>query len=477
MQETVLWKNPPQSPESYQTQWQTLKEKTPDLVKMLDVIKAPKGTALIFSHDDPDGITSGLIFKRMLEKKGWKTEFRLPQGFVLSPDQLDQALKAVPDCSAVFLLDKGTLDNYSPFGKKIPFYIVDHHPTPKAPTDCLIFNPALEKYVQCSTSILAHGVSSLAGTRDAYDDFLALLGLKGDWAIEPVSGFIADFVKPFFVEFGKEFKNLFTLVQERPTMFDAAQRDHTCLLSRIAEFVHAVGGGGFSYFYHDRDPMLKNVDHAHCIATALEKLAGDIGKIQKTASLNDFTALLPEPQKGQLNNIFGFFLEDWKTAERLLDSSTRAITLGGTGIYLFVGGKVPLLPMIGSIKLFDLKKAGGDELAQIIMVSAVSPDYTHISVRATGGKVHSGKFCGGMQNSFHADYPELKSCVSGGGHPVAAECTIRTDKIPFLTVLNRVTGRLQEMRELDAKCRESKDDASLKRALELGLEYLNEKGS
>lgn len=473
MQETVLMTTPMDKVESYEKQWSQLKENSPGLTKILETIEKPEGMALVFSHDDPDGITSGLIFKRMLEKRGWKTDFRMPPGFLLSPVQLDEAVKANPGAKAVFILDKGTLDNYSEFGKKLPVYIVDHHPSPKAPTDCVYFNPALEKYTQCSTSVLAHGVSYLAGTRDAFDDFLALLGLKGDWAIEPVSGFLADFVKPFFVEFGKEFKNLFTLLKERPTMFDASQRENTCLLSRISEYVHGTGGGGFQYFYNDRDPMLKDVDHPRCIGLALEKLGDKIDAIKAVTSLDGFVALLDPSEKPALEKIWEFFLDDWEMAGNLLDSSTRAVTLGDTGIYLFVGGKVPLLPMIGSIKLFDLKDQGKDNLAQIIMVSAVSPDYTHISVRGTGDKVHSGKFCGEMQNFFHESYPELKGNVSGGGHPRAAECTVRTPAIPFLKVLESVTKRLWEMSEVDRKWKEGPAEALRMRAQELGLEYIS----
>jgi len=474
MQETILLQSPPKDVESYSTQFEALKKKHPGLEEIADVVQKPDGTAIIFSHDDPDGITSGLIFKRMLEKKGWKTVFKMPAGFALSPAQFEETLQETPQVKAVFILDKGTLENYTEFGKKVPVYIVDHHPTPKSPANCVMFNPSIERYTWCSTSILAHGISTLVGASDSFDDFLCLLGLKGDWAIEPVKGILADFAKPFFIEYGQKFKNLLSIIQERPTMFDAEQRDHTCLLSRITEFVHGTGGGGFQYFYNDRDPLLKDIDHPACIASALEKIASKPDLLLQITSLESFIRLIPEAEREKLSKIFLFFLEDWEKASKLLDSSAKVLKLGTTSIYLFVGGKVPLLPMIGSIKLFDLKKAGNDELAQIIMVSSVSPDYTHVSVRGTGDKVHSGKFCNQLQNYMQGRYPQFRDLISGGGHPKAAECVVRTGEVPFIDVLSYVVSQLSEMKEIDQKCRDPEGVKNNKsRAFELGLEYID----
>ncbi len=478
MEEAVILKNIPSNVEDYQAQWQTMRSADAGLANIVEAVAKPEGTALIFSHDDPDGITSGLIFKRMLQKKGWKAELRMPAGFMLQPQQWEDALRDVPGVKAVFILDKGTLVPYSEFGKKLPVYIVDHHPTPKAPTDCVLFNPSLEKYTPCSTSLLAHGIATLSGTRDQFDDFLCLMGLKGDWAVEPVSGVLVDFAKPFFVTYGMAFKNMLTLLRERPTMFDASQREHTCLLSRITEFVHATGGGGFQYFYNDREPSLKTVDHPALIARALEAVAPQVGALTKISTLQSFVQMIPTEFKQPLDKIFRYFLQDWDSADKLLNSSVKALKLEHTGIYLFVGGKVPLLPMIGSIKLFDLKQMAGDKDAQIIMVSSVSPDYTHVSVRGTGDRVHSGKICGSLQDALQAKYAKYKDKISGGGHPRAAECTVRTTDVTFFNVLSQLMAHLNEMSEIDQKYTEGKPNKGLaKRAKELGLEYLAAAGN
>lgn len=472
MQEAVILQQQFKDVEGYQAQWNRLKEGSSGLQEILQVIEKPS-VALIFSHDDPDGITSGLIFRRTLEKKGWKVTHKLPEGFMLQPEQLEQARRECPDATTIFMLDKGTLAPYDKYAADLPVYIVDHHPAPALPGKCVYFNPSVPAYTWCSTSILTHGIATLAGTRDDYDDFLCLMGLKGDWAIEPVIGMLSDFAKPFFVEYAQKFKNLLTLVKERPTQFDAEQREYTSLLSRVTEFVHATGGGGFSYFYNDREESLKDVNHAECITTALAAIADQASQLSKITSLDEFVNLLPQPQKGLLVKIFDYFLQDWESASSMLNSSTRALKLGETAIYLFVGPKVPLLPMIGSIKLFDLRQKAGDKLAQIIMVSSVSHDYTHVSVRGSGDRVHSGKICGELQDSLQVRYADYKDKISGGGHPKAAECTVKTDKVNFMNVLSRVTEVLGEMQALDQQARTGQLDATQKaRADKLGLEYL-----
>ena len=314
----------------------------------------------------------------------------------------------------------------------------------------------------------------MAGTREEFDDLLALIGLKGDWAIEPVSGACADFVRPFFKKYALDnFKNLFTFVKERPTMFDASQRDGTCVISLISEVIHGCGGGGFSYFYNDREPALKDVLHPDLCAKALEEISGKVDEIKKVRSVKDFISLIPEKEQTLLKKIWNYFLEDWEKASSMLDSSARILKLEDTSIYLFVGPKVPLLPMIGSIKLFDLKAAGKDKLAQIIMVSAVSDSYTHVSVRATGNRVHSGMICNELQDTLRERYPESKQFISGGGHPVAAECTVKTDKVTFLNVLTRVTEVLNEMSSIDKLYTNgSLNETQKAKAKQLGLDYI-----
>lgn len=458
---------------SYQDQWESLRSKHPSLETLLNLINSKKGHALIFGHDDADGVTSGLIFKRMLEKKGWQASVLFPERFTLSQEQMDQALRQHAKADAVFIVDKGTLPEYSAFGKQMPLYIVDHHPCSSPPTDCVYFNPALEKYLPCSASILCHGIATLAGTRDEFDDFLSLVGMKADWVIEPVTGILPDFAKPFCSEYGSKFKNLLEITSDKPTIYEVEQREKTCLLNRISEFVQATTGSGFQYFYHDRDASLKNVNHQHCTADALEKMAPRIEQIKKIGKFDEFLRMLPEPEGSVLKKIFSFFIEDWENAENLLDSTAKIARFADTAVYFFTGGKVPLLPMVGSVKLLQLKQNAGDKFAMILMVSSVSPSYTHVSVRATGDQVHSGKFCNQLALRLQKKFPQWEKQISGGGHPRAAECTAHTPDVSFSDVLIEILSQINEMKVLDKKLSSSKpSESEQKTAKELGLDYL-----
>ena len=459
--------------EDHAAQWAKLKETDIDLQKILARIEKP-GKALIFSHDDPDGITSGLIFKRMLIKKGWKVKHFMPEGFKLQPEQFEKALAEFPEAECVFMLDKGTSSADDFISDKLPGYIIDHHPGVTPPVKNVAFNIAKSSYVQCSGSVLAHGIATLVGTREEFDDLLALIGLKGDWAVEPVSGGCADFVRPFFAKYAlNNFKKLFEFGAERPTMFDFSQREGTCPLSTISEIAHGCGGGGFSYFYNDREESLKDVNHAHLVADVLEAVADKVNEIKNVKTADDFFALVPEKLCTPLKKIWGYFLADWEKALNMLDSSVRTLILGDTSIYLFVGPKVPLLPMIGSIKLYDLKTDGHDKNALIVMLSAVSSDYTHVSVRATAPFVHSGMICHELQDSLRERYPEFKQVISGGGHPFAAECTVKTDKVTYLNVLTRVNEVINEMNDLDKLANKGTlTEAQKTRAKQLGLDYI-----
>ena len=108
--------------EDHAEQWAKLLDNNDGLKKILEVVKKP-GKALVFSHDDPDGITSGLICKRMLLKKGWKVKHYMPEGFKLQPEQFEKALKEFPEAECVFILDKGTSDADDFISDKLPCYV------------------------------------------------------------------------------------------------------------------------------------------------------------------------------------------------------------------------------------------------------------------------------------------------------------------------------------------------------------------
>src|SRR3989339_1154083 len=83
---------------------------------------------LIYSHDDPDGLTSAGILTSLLSRLGASYDLELPATYELDPAQLKNDIKK-DAYDAVFLLDKGTMGYYNSYSKIIPnMFVIDHHP-------------------------------------------------------------------------------------------------------------------------------------------------------------------------------------------------------------------------------------------------------------------------------------------------------------------------------------------------------------
>ena len=144
----------------------------------LNRIKGKK--VLLYTHDDPDGLTSGSLLKRLVELKGGSVKVFLPDTYELEEKRLRKDL-AEDDYSMVILSDKGTMGYYSDYASLVDdFLVIDHHPPIGVPAGIHLINPNMKGYNSCSTSFLAHMLMEYHGEGDLYDDYLSLLGLKGD---------------------------------------------------------------------------------------------------------------------------------------------------------------------------------------------------------------------------------------------------------------------------------------------------------
>ena len=88
-----------------------LKTNDKDFIKALEFLKNLEGKKVyLFSHDDPDGITSGVLMSRLLENLDIDHEVFFPGAFVLNS-------KDFPDSEydAAIVMDKGSLPQYSEF--------------------------------------------------------------------------------------------------------------------------------------------------------------------------------------------------------------------------------------------------------------------------------------------------------------------------------------------------------------------------
>ncbi|MBU3956461.1 hypothetical protein KJ633_08385 [bacterium] len=382
-------------------------------------IEAARGKkALLYCHDDPDGITSGIIIEKLLKSRGIDVTVKVPVTMELEEARLRKDIaENSPDI--IFVADKATMGYYDAYADiHDNIIILDHHPLLGENLKRLtVVNPVLDSYKRCSGSFVAHMLSFYNGCADRGDDIAALIGLKGDWAIEPATDDISDYVKPFYDEIKGKYAWLLNKIESRPTMFEVRQRAKTTLLNQAAEIIFALGGGGFQYFYNDRDAELADITSGKF---AFDNLKKWIEKPSVFSSEDEFVASLPESARAK--KIFDYYLSDWDKTVAVMHKADLVKTVKGTDIYLFKGEKVKLMPMAGSVVLYELPSKNEDVM--FIMFSDMDDKGVHFSFRSKNGKIH----CGNFAHELAVPYQDKlgKEYASGGGHPFAAEC--RTKK-------------------------------------------------
>lgn len=448
------------------------------LEKIIERIKGTKDQrCLIVSHDDPDGIVSCLILRHLLDKLGAEVDYSFPPSYILTKEQLaSKANKKKYDL--LFILDKGTTSYYDEHTMIIKdIVVIDHHfpDLPEGPPKkCLLYNPNSDpqagEYIRCSTALLIHMIATHLGLREDYDDFLCFVGLKGDFAIDPPTGEISKFAQAFCETYSPKFKDLLTPLKSRPTMFDITQREKTCLLSRITELIHGTCGGGFQYFYNDRAKSLKGVDQVDLVFTSLFKYGKRSPNISNLKRLDHFLGEIP--YRWVMQQLYKYYLRDWESASHLLDSTTSLGKMGRVAIHLFIGERVPLLPMVGSVKLHDLTKESSEKHILLVMINKESDGGTHFSLRAASDRIHCGKICHTLASRLVRKYgfPDL---ITGGGHSRAAECNTRTAPVPTSSALLAFFRLYEQIGDLSLRA----DKNGLKKrekevAIDLGLDYL-----
>ncbi|MEA2081579.1 MAG: DHH family phosphoesterase [Elusimicrobiota bacterium] len=382
-------------------------------------IEAARGKkALVFCHDDPDGITSGIIIKKLLESRDMDVTVKVPVTMELEETRLRDAIaETSPDI--IFVADKGTMGYYDAYADiHDNIIILDHHPLlGEELKRVTVVNPVLDSYKRCSASFVAHMLSTFCGEVSPSDDIASLIGLKGDWAIEPATDDISDYVKSFYDEMADKYSWLLNKIESRPTMFEVRQREKTTLLNQAAEIIFALGGGGFQYFYNERDKDLADITSGDFALNVLEKWLKNC--VPFTTEVEFISAF---SDSGRAKKIFDYYLSDWKETAAGMLNADKIKTVNGTDIYLFKGEKVKLMPMVGSVILYEFASQNDDVL--FIMFSDMGEKGVHFSFRSKNGKLHCGNFAHDLAVALQEKFG--KEHASGGGHPFAAEC--RTKK-------------------------------------------------
>ncbi|MEW5693406.1 MAG: DHH family phosphoesterase [Candidatus Hydrogenedentota bacterium] len=419
---------------------------------------------LYYSHDDPDGITSAVLMTKIFKKLDIDYEIYLPETYELERFRVEEAVaKTKRPFDALIVTDKGTQERFDTYTEIIKdIIIIDHHFIQGMPKKCLVFHPQ----IQCSCSHLVHMILTGLGMREDYDDFLNLIGLKGDWTIDPVRDFAAEFVQPFVDEVKPNFAGLFRKTRG-DTWFDIKQDGITCTLSQITEFLHALCGGGFQFFYNDRDKSLQNLNQPFFTSNILNNMRKNISKVKKISTLKNFIDILPD--KKTALKIWNFYRSDWEKAKVLVDSTAPVGDFGLVKIFLYIGNQIPLIPMLGSVKLNELAKRYNCEDAVLVMVNLEKNKNIHFSMRALTDKVHVGKICNNLATRLQKRFNDCEQ-ITGGGHPTAGECKIRRTDIPLLVCIKEFMDILNKMYNFSKQ--QTLEEEDKKQAFELGLEYL-----
>lgn len=424
------------------------------LRKILEILPGVKGKrVLLFSHDDPDGITSALIAERLLKRLGAaEVGIRMPDRYILETEEVEAEL-AKAKWDLLVCTDKGSLEKIDKVVDLIPTIVVDHHFTPAPPKRAVVYNPTFHKAGYTSASYLWNILATLLlgpdrPGRDA-DDFDALVGLKADFAIDPVRAEnpdgSADLVAPGMARLKEAYPNLFRTVPNVATLFESGPRDRTSLLSQIAEVYFAVSGGGFQFFYESRDAALAGIHPPTFLLEEIRAVTADVARLKRVATLEAFLALLPRKETAE--RIIKHFRDDWARVPGMLRAAVPVARAKETTFYLFTSDRLWLLPMVGGVVLAELVERDKAGAGVIFMVNRELNGSIHFSLRGTAEAVHIGKICGALASRLVEKYGQEK-LISGGGHAKAGECRTSGAKgVPYRDALALGLALLREVEE------------------------------
>jgi len=419
------------------------------LAKLNELKKIDRPKILNFSHHDLDGITSAVILRRLLSRYlGAEVTTKLPFAFRLTEQELQDAL-GEGEFDALLISDKGTFAYYDDFLEKVPeVLIIDHHLEDGMPERCTVLNPSARQEIRSSTSLLCHMLATNLGVADDYDDFFSLLGCRGDFVFDPVSGALAEFARPFVDRVSSKFSSLLEKKSSRPTLFDLLDRERTVLLNQVGEVLHVAS---LSHLYSRTVGDLE-INHGPALVfRALSGLADEGGKLTFT-TLEDFVASLPESQK--ISRVFELFKRDWELLEGRAANAILLEEIQGVGVYLIFAREAPamqatsfpaILPFVASTKLEEFKKSGGHQHS-LTVVFCPKEIGVHISMRGGGGAISCDAMCRRLVERLQERYPDLKDKVGGGGHERAAEF-VAEKPVKMYGVMHELIFLVGEMRD------------------------------
>jgi len=426
------------------------------------------GRVLNFSHHDLDGTTSAAIMKLGLEALGAEVHSRFPMGFHLSPGELLRRLRECEPVDAVLITDRGTDESYDELTRLHErIILIDHHPSRSSPKRCLWYNPSISDGDQTAAAHLCHMLITSLGISSPYLDFYALLGCRGDFAFDPVTGERGEFVRPFIDYAEEALPNLFQVVKGRPTRYDIAFRDRTTRINQIAEILNA---SCYAHNYSGRSPKLSGIYGPTLCFQILRRVVEEEWPLQEMNFTEIEEWLRGFPEGEVLSEIYRLYLEDWERAMEEMERVTRIAVAGETSVYFVMGRETPLMPLAASVKLHELKRSEDGEV--LLVVFHEGPSSINISARGTGDQIHCGFLLNALARRIGERYGLARE-VSGGGHLKAGECIVPLKVLKMEKVMEEFTALLHDIGLIDHLYRKgSLPKSGFKRAEELGLRYI-----
>ncbi|MCS7184973.1 MAG: DHH family phosphoesterase [bacterium] len=415
-------------------------------MQIVDALKNIKNkNVLIFCHDDPDGICSAIILTKLVKEVGGKPFFLTSQYFEYEPEKVINFKKNIY-IDVLIVVDKGTIKEYDKYLDIVnEVIVIDHHIPIGIPEKVILFNPSIPNHQISAASGLCYYLKKQVTSVDDLDKFEALIGLKSDWAINPVVKFKGgEISKEIYDELESEFSFLFEVKKNTPTMFEVETREYTTLMNQIAELYFAVSGGGFQYFYNDRGIDVYQPEFLYT-----ERLNAMNYNLKKIRTLEEFISL--HKNADLIRKIYKFYLEDWADTYKKFKNSSIMFDCDDFVVYFFEGNFVKLMPMIGSLWAYEFKKVNNKE---VVMVMLDDRDGSlHFSFRATKAVINLGVIAHQLaekliEYKIKQGFENPQKEISGGGHPIAAECRTRALKFNKLIAVKM----LKEIIESNIKC-------------------------
>ena len=433
-----------------------MEEKIKEAIKTIEEISKTKPIKVI-THNDTDGITSGAIFSKALQR--WKKKFSLE----IVKNLEKEYIKSLPEDHLLVFLDlaSGSLPELA--NKQTQIIILDHHEIPdqqEIPKNVILINPILTNSENMAGSALCYLFARNLSEQNKDLANLAVIGMIGDM-----------FEKNIGKTYGSILKDAEVVIKKGLLLYPATRPLDRVLENSFSLYIPEVSGSFKGTLELLRDAGIQKTSRGFkSIAELSEKEMSDLGT----------AIMLRKKENANTNEMIGniylikFFstLEDAREISATINACSR-MGYPDTSLGLCLGDKQSkkdaqkiylkykktISSALGEIEKIE-KLKGKDYIiinaedkirdtvvgtvASIMSFSPLYPEGTIIITMANtpNGKVKvSARVAGRRGKNVREILYKAIASLEGevGGHPKAAGCLIQKDKLEeFITNLKNI---------------------------------------